>query len=385
MTAVRSGFRARGPLRFVVPEVLDQVALAAPVLACGGGSDPHLGKLVALAEITAHGSVPLLPLGELPDEALVIGSGCIGAPTVCVEKIPSVEAAVAAFNALEEVLGQKAFAAYSIGPGGMNSLLPIATSARLRIPLLDARAMARSYPEIPQAYPGVLGFPATPAALADEQGNLLVLRTSASNDWTERLARTMAVQMGHVASIALYPLRGRDARRALIPDSVGFLVRIGRALQEARRVKEDPVAALLGVTGGSVIFEGVITDIVRRTVDGFARGSVQVAGEGDYGGSELTIRFCNENLGAERDGRLVITVPDLVVVLDRERGVPLTTEGLRFGNRTSVVAIPGHPGFRSATGLGSVRPQKVGLPRILRPSVQDHPRLSKDVVRRPSR
>ncbi|MGB7123334.1 MAG: DUF917 family protein, partial [Thermoplasmata archaeon] len=104
---------------------LDDIALGAPILATGGGSDPFVGTLIARQVITRGGDVPMISLSSLPDDALVIASASMGAPTVRVEKVPSGEEAVRAFLALEEFLGEKAYATYSIEAGGLNSTIPI--------------------------------------------------------------------------------------------------------------------------------------------------------------------------------------------------------------------------------------------------------------------
>ncbi|MGB7123328.1 MAG: DUF917 family protein, partial [Thermoplasmata archaeon] len=104
---------------------LEAIALGAPILGTGGGGDPYLGKLIARGAMGRAGRVRLTPLDDLADDALVIASAMMGAPTVFVEKVPSGEEAVRAFLALEEFLGEKAYATYSIEAGGLNSTIPI--------------------------------------------------------------------------------------------------------------------------------------------------------------------------------------------------------------------------------------------------------------------
>ena len=47
----------------------------------------------------------------------------------------------------------------------------------------------------------------------------------------------------------------------------------------------------------------------------------------------LELRFQNEHLVALRDGEIVVSVPDLIIVLDAESGEPITTEDMRYGFR----------------------------------------------------
>ena len=346
---------------------LDDIALGAPILATGGGSDPFVGNLIARRVIERGGDVPMIPLSRVPDDALVIASASMGAPTVRVEKVPSGTEAVRAFRALEEFLGEKAYATYSIEAGGLNSTIPIGTAAMLGIPLIDADGMGRAFPEIQMVSPSLYGYPATPMALADEKGNVVVLRETLTNLWTERFARRITIDMGGSVMMAIYPLRGREAKRALIPDSISYAGEIGRRLREAWARKSDPIGAVLRVTRGTLLFRGNIVDVDRRTETGFARGSVTLRGTDDYRGRELEVRFQNENLIAQSGGRVLASVPDLIAILDAETGTPFTTERLRFGYRAVAVAIPCDAKWRTKRGLELVGPEYFGYRTPYRP------------------
>jgi uncharacterized protein len=349
------------------PDDLEAIALGAPILGTGGGGDPYIGKLIAREVMNREGSVRMIPLAEVPDDVLVIASAMMGAPTVFVEKVPSGQEAVAAFRGLEEFLGERAFATYSIEAGGLNSTIPIGTAARLGIPLIDADGMGRAFPEIQMVSPSIYGIPATPMSLADEKGNVVLLQHSLTNEWTERFARTLTVDMGGSAMIALYPMRGRQAKRALIPGSIGYARDIGIQLRAAWARKTDPLHAVLHATRGYLLFHGKITDLDRRTEGGFARGAVRLRGFDSDDGAELAIQFQNENLVAERNGRVVACVPDLISILDAETATPITTEGLRYGLRTVVITIPCHPKWRTKKGLELVGPSHFGYSTTFRP------------------
>jgi uncharacterized protein len=44
-----------------------------------------------------------------------------------------------------------------------------------------------------------------------------------------------------------------------------------------------------------------------------------------------------------RDGRVLASVPDLIIVLDSDSAEPITTEEIHYGFRVSVVAAPCDP------------------------------------------
>ena len=78
-----------------MPRLLERdlvhVAAGAAILGSGGGGDPWIGRLLAQSAVRRHGPVDLVRLTDLPDDAVVLSVGLMGAPTVAVEKVPSIE------------------------------------------------------------------------------------------------------------------------------------------------------------------------------------------------------------------------------------------------------------------------------------------------------
>ena len=353
-------------MRMIGPEQMDDLALGAAVLGTGGGGDPHIGKLTAMAAMRAHGPVRLIALDELADDALVVPAAMMGAPTVMVEKLPRGDEIVNAFQGLQAYLGRTVTAVTPIEAGGLNSTTPFIVAATLGLPLVDADAMGRAFPELQMVTPTLHGMAATPMAIGDEKGNSAILNTC-DNVWTERIARTITIQMGGVAFVALYAMSGAQARACLVPDTVSLALKLGTAIREARRAKRSPIEAVLAIAGGRRLFAGKIADVQRRTERGFARGEAVLRGTGEDEGHELLIRFQNENLIALRDGLPVATVPDLITVLDAESGEPITTETLRYGFRVVVIAMPCAAVWRDAAGLALVGPRAFGYDLEYRP------------------
>ena len=70
-------------------DALPDLSRGAALLGTGGGGDPYIGRLMVEAAIREHGPVTVLDPDELPDDAVVIPTAMMGAPTVMVEKIPA--------------------------------------------------------------------------------------------------------------------------------------------------------------------------------------------------------------------------------------------------------------------------------------------------------
>jgi uncharacterized protein len=348
--------------KIFAPQIAD-IARGAAVLGTGGGGDPYIGRLLAQRAIAETGPVTLVTIDEVPADAVVVPVAMMGAPTVMVEKLPSGAEIAAALAALGEVLGAKPTHIACIEAGGVNSTIPFAAAAFTGLPLVDADGMGRAFPELQMVLPTLAGIPTTPLALADEKGNTAVFRT-AGNHWAERLARSATVDMGCSATTAQYVLRGDQLADALVAGTLSRAERLGALIAQARAAHADPVAAAAAELGGRLLFTGKVTDVSRRTTAGFARGTATLEAAG---GSRLELEFQNEHLVARSGEKVLASVPDLICVLETEAGEPVTTEGLRYGLRVSVLGVPCDPRWRTPAGLDLVGPRYFGYDHEYRP------------------
>jgi DUF917 family protein len=325
------------------PKDLPDMACGAAILGTGGGGDPYIGRLLVERAMAEHGAVTILDPDELDDESFVIPTAQMGAPTVVVEKIPSGREPVSALRALERHLGRSADATMPIECGGINSMMPLLVGARTGLPVVDADGMGRAFPELQMETFSVYGVPGSPMAIAGENDESVLVDTGTDNRRMEWFARGVTIRLGGIAYIAEYAMTGSEVKRTAIPRTLTLALRLGRAVRAARTANADFIEHLREALAPTlyshlrVLFRGKVVDVDRRTVEGFARGRARF--DALVGDARLEIQFQNENLVASLDGQSVCTVPDLICVLEADTGQPITTEGLRFGQRVTVVGI----------------------------------------------
>ncbi len=346
-------------MRLLGKQEIEDIAIGAALLGTGGGGDPYIGKLMALQAIEEFGPIRLLSVDEVPDDAVVVPSGMMGAPTVMVEKAPNGEEAIKAFKSLENFLGKEIFATMPIEAGGINSLLPLALAARLGLPVVDVDGMGRAFPELQMVTFYLDGISASPFVIADEKGNVTLLNTI-DNHWAERIARNATIQKGGSVMMAIYPMVGKNLKDSGIHHILTLEEEIGRSIRLAKKNGLDPIAEVLKLTQGFELFRGKVIDVNRKTETGFARGTARLEGLLSYKGETLELRFQNEHLIAQTEERLLCVTPDLIAVLDAETGLPITTEGLRYGARCVVVGIPCDPKWRTPKGIETCGPGYFG-------------------------
>ena len=347
-------------------EDLIDYATGATFLGTGGGGDPYIGRLMLQQEFDEGRRADIIDPQDLPDDALVITAAGIGAPTVMIEKIPCMVAAEQAVRAVEDRLGRKADAIISIEAGGANGTLPLVVAARMGLPVVDADGMGRAFPELHMVTFSVYGCKSAPLSLASERGDLMSIETE-SNVLAERLARSAVINLGAMAQIALYPMSGADVKRTAVPNTLTLSLRIGQTISAARASKQCPFTALIDFFAQAnpprharILYDGKVSDVLRETQGGFARGAVTlvpIEGEDD----PCRITFQNEFLTAEKAGRTLTMVPDLITILDRETGEPITTEALRFGQRVKVMAVGVPPIMRTPEALATFGPRAFGF------------------------
>lgn len=360
-------------MREVTGHDLDDLAVGAAILGTGGGGDPFIGKLMAQQAIEETGPVTLLDPDDLDDEALVIPTAMMGAPTVMIEKIPEGMEVVRALRALERRLGRQADATCPIECGGVNSQIPFVAAARMgrrtsdtrRVPVVDGDGMGRAFPELQMETFHIYGIAGTPAVLADETGAIVTIEAR-DNYQLEWLARGVTIRMGGHAVLADYPMSGADFRRTAVPGTISMGMAIGRAVAHARAAGQHPIQAVCEATrqtvygAGIPFFEGKVVDVERRTREGFAVGRAVLRGLSASQGKQMVIEFQNENLVAIEDGEVVASVPDLITLLDSETGTAITTERLRYGQRATVLGIPTPEIMRSPEALHVWGPEAFG-------------------------
>lgn len=349
----------------ITSDQLRDLAVGAAFLGTGGGGDPYVGRLMVQACLDEGLSVDIIDPSELADDATVIPTAMMGAPTVLVEKIPSGEEAVASLKRLERHLGKTATATMPIEIGGINSTIPLVVGARLGLPIVDGDGMGRAFPFLEMETFGVYGVPGSPMAVSNEWGDCAVIQ-AVDNRQMEWLARAVAIRMGGCAYIAEYVMTGAEVKRTAVPNTLTLAIRIGEVLRRARETHEHPIEALIAFLPstlyryGRVIFTGKVVDMLRETKAGFTIGRCRIDGLAPFAG-RMEIEIQNECLVARVDGKVRAIVPDLICVMNTETAEPITAENLRYGQRVTIVAVSVPEIMRTPEALQVFGPSCFGL------------------------
>lgn len=333
-------------------------ALGCAIASSGGGGSVKTPLAMAVQAVGALGPVDVVEVGRLPPDGIVMPVGLIGAPMVATERVWSGEEALILREQAETLCQAPVVALMSYEIGGSNGLLPVTWAARLGLPLLDADGMGRAFPEMQQQAMHLAGVPASPLVLTDGCGDVAVLWAT-DNYRAERLARRAMSLFGGACAATAYPMTAARAATAVIRGSVSRAFKVGGSL---RLRAMERIAAITETVGGTVLLNGKIIELSRESDGGFVCGSAIVAGLGHDTNRLIRLEMQNEVLLALEDGERLAMVPDIISVIGSDTCEPLPTEGMRLGQRVTIVAHPGPPVWTTPEGLEVAGPRAFGLP-----------------------
>jgi len=353
------------PLAEIDAEHLDNLALGSVFLATGGGGDPYVPKLITAEALKKFGPVKLLPPEDVDDEAFIVPVGSVGAPTVSLELLPSVEDAAKTLDAFEKYIGRKIDAVASFEIGGGNSLIPICAAAAKGIPVIDGDGMGRALPEAQMMSYPIGGVKPTPALAYDYAGNQATFETDTTETY-ERHIRAFSMAAGGMITAAEHAMTGRQLKDTVIPGTVSFSVRLGALLREQRGQADTLLKPLQALFETSIygdcklLYTGKVMDKTTRIIGGYDIGEATIQ---DFDGTAtpLSINIKNEYLLARQGDEICASVPDLITIVDFETGTPINAERLRFGQRVAVFATGCPDFYRSERALKFVEPRCFGF------------------------
>lgn len=338
-------------------EDIAPMAVGAAVLGAGGGGDSYLSEGMLTETIKAHGPIEILPVDAIAPEAPVLPVALVGAPHVVNEMLvgkPMLETILA-----HSTSGQGApSAVIALEMAGLNALVPLIAAGQFGLPVVDADFTGRGVPSL-----GMTSFllddhyPAH-QVLADPVGRSVRL-TGSSDFPVETLLRPLVTVMGSLTAYTMYPLHGADLRKQSLDGTITRCLEVGRVFQNLPGHTADEVDTMLAAIDGVRVASGSVVERLAQPEPHASRVSVTLEDE-DHPDRLTRIDLKDEFHLVTRDGELLATVPDLIVVVDNDTWIPLTVEQVGVGQQVTVFALPAHPRWRTDRGVQLLGPRAFG-------------------------
>ncbi len=339
---------------------VERIAIGAGILGTGGGGNPRQGRIRAETKLEEGYELTIVGLDELPDDALIVPLGGMGAPTIGLEKLGRGDEGKVAIEMLQEHLGVEVAGTIPVEIGGGNSFAPMIAACQLGLPTVDADGMGRAFPETSMISFYFDGRAPSPIVMVDSLHRRFIIEGIEETTTLERVSRAICVQLGGSAMVGDRPIPVRRLKQTAIPGTITLAHQVGAAVLGAQSSGMSPIQAVCEATGGRELFSGKVIDVDRRFERGYNFGRLTLTGLDAWQGSEAVIDLQNEFLICRVDGEIVAIVPDLITLVDSDRGTPITTEVVRYGLRATVIGISAPSQLTTAQALKFVGPPAFG-------------------------
>lgn len=322
-------------MRELTPDDALHAVLGGSVLACGGGGWVEHGMTMGdLA--TRIGRPVLCGIDEVVDDDLVVTVTAIGAPASPNWEIRPLDY-VRALELVTAVLDRPVVAVMTAQNGSSTTLNGWIQSAVLGVKVLDAAGDVRAHPT---GKLGALGLTARPGyrtvqAVAGGNRELcggleVVVRGEVVA--TSDVLRDICVRAGGFIAAARHPVEAGFVRENASIGAVSYALTLGSAMRGAGAGAEPMIEAAVTATGGEVIAEGPVhLEQPVRTAGGFDHGSFLIDG--------CAVRFLNEYMTVEHNGKRLATYPDVIATLSLEDGRPVSIAEMSEGRPVALFVI----------------------------------------------
>jgi uncharacterized protein len=331
---------------------VEAAAWGGAFLGGGGGGWPADG-LAAGRLALEIGSPRLVPLSELPPDAVVVTVSMVGAPAAQ-ERFLRPGDFAAAVTLLNERLDGRIGALIASENGGTATLNGWFQSAVTGIPVADAACDGRAHPTGVMGSMGLdrdEGYHSIQCAVGGNPatGRRIQMVVEGALGACDRLVREASVAAGGLVAVARNPVTAAFVAENGAPGAITQAMALGEIILLNRPVGGEAVAAALAAElGGRVLARGPVRDYLLQTVGGYDVGLLQVA--------DVELTFWNEYMTADRGAERLATFPDLIATLDAKTGDPIVTAELADGRELLVVAVPK---ARLVLGAGIRRPESL--------------------------
>lgn len=261
---------------------------------------------------------------------------------------------------LEEYTGKKLTALVTVELGGRQSASCIAAAANMGIFAVDGDYAGRAIPEIQQVTPYLKGRDPYPLATCDAWGNTCIIKKTVNWKMAERIGKMISVAAFTGTAMAGHLMNGKETKDTVLKGTLTESYEVGKLIRETRDSGQDPVAAVIKMLDGWLLGEGTTSDKNWYDKDGYFWGKHTITGERAFVGQKLEVDFQNENHAFWKNSKLLVTSPDMIIIVNAKTGEPYSNADLEPGEQVKIIGVRARKEFRTPIGLSVVGPHALG-------------------------
>jgi hypothetical protein len=325
-------------------EGIEELVLGCTLLGTGGGGDPEAGLKMLEGKILKLCSLDEFDAVIMASSPYVVGSlGGRFEPKDCIE----------AFRLLERHINKRFSAVIATELGGSNTAVAFYVASETDLPVIDGDPAGRAVPECQHTSFFIKNMPMYPFSVVLGENKIIVDRVKDDLDG-ERIIRGIVSSLGMNAGVTSHPKSVKELEGSLVEGSISLALKAGKALK-ARNFMDE-----LKALGAIPLFNGKTVKKEWKEEGGFTSGSYRFEGMDEFQSNVYDLLFKNENMYLCRNGKVYVTIPDLICLLNNE-GKPVVNPEVEVGEKYTAVAFPAPEIWRSEKGLELFGPKYLGL------------------------
>ena len=363
-------------MRILGKEELYDIVYGAAIYGTGGGGSLTVGLSMIDDALRQGRTFTLVDFDELDGDDMIATPYSCGAvsPVSDAEKkkyarLPDCEKEHynMALEQMERFIGKPIRACISTELGGGNTAKAMYVAATTGKYIMDADPAGRSVPALQHSTYCIYNIPMCPISVMNQFGEGAIFTHVFDDERAEELVRALAmVSQNHIAVVD-HVNTAAALRNAVIRGAISQAERVGHAYRAAKAAGRDYAEETAQAGGGRLVFRGVVQSNDWGTEGGYTVGTRVIQGTGPYSGSTLRIWYQNENIIAWLDGKVWITVPDLICLFNEDQALPQLNPYGDAGTHVSVVCLPAPADWTTARGLELFGPRFFGFDTDYRP------------------
>jgi hypothetical protein len=324
-----------GRLRLTA-DLVEAAVLGGCVLGGGGGGSMEEGRKMGMLAVNLS-SPELVDIEDMDEDSILINVAAVGAPSAKDAYAEPVHY-LRAVELINKVADIKVAGIITNEAGGLATVNGWLQAAMLGVPVVDAPCNGRAHPT---GIMGAMGLHKNPdyrsiqAAVggSKEKSTYLEVVAMGTVEKASAIVRNAAVQAGGLVSVARNPVTCRYARENAALGAVKQAINLGlEMIRASEKGSKAVVNAVCDYLGGELITFGLVEKVDLVSRGGFDVGKIIV--EKDY---EVT--FWNEYMTLEKSGERIATFPDLIMTIDADSGVPVTSAEIKEGQHVAVIKV----------------------------------------------
>ncbi len=328
-------------MKYIDVNWITPLALGGKILSSGGGGDTENFEKILFEILKSNGSVQLLEIKDLLDDAYYCSNGMMGISNVIDSYDFTGKNGIDTILRMENVEETKVSALYPYEGAGINLLYPIITAKLMNLPLINGDVMGRCFTELQMTTLEINNISISPFVLKDTMDIVHIFSGRGTKNIEDEIRKVLS-RIDNLGFFATGLEKGEILKKVLIPATITFAKEIGDAFKYKNYndiILNIKNAADQSVYGEVVeLFKGKVISISEADFNKEWTRFTIVGNEDDKRGI-YSILAKDQFLSTYNNQKVSCTSPDIIAAIDLDSLKPISFQNLKKDMNIGVIGI----------------------------------------------